>query len=269
MNINGSNFSSSLTQASQSIYKASERIASGKQINRATDNAAGLAISNQLGTQINEFTQSTRNANDSISMLQTTSASLSSLTEGIQRIRELALQASNGTLTNKDRDIINNEALQIIPELSHTVTTSSFNGKPILSGNSGLETQIGPNKSDSLSVNINDFGQLFTDLNIENLNFSTAESAGASLSVLDEIQTHINSSSSKVGAGLNRLETTINTLTSSVINAKESRSRIQDSDIAKEISEMTSNKVKQDVSIAMQVQANQQSKSVLKLLEGL
>lgn len=269
MNINSGGLSSSLTQSTQNLNRTTERISSGKQINGAGDNAAGLAISNRLGAQINEYTQATRNANDGVSLLQAKSANLNSLTDGIQRIRELALQASNGTLTDTDRSAINNEAQQILSEVSRTIEDTNFNGNPLLSGDSNVNIQLGSEDDDSINIHTNDFTQLLSDLNFGNIDLSTAEGSQSSLNILDEIQININTDASEVGAGLNRLNSAINTLTDSEINAEASRSNILDADIAKEVSELTANNIKLNAALALQAQANQRSGAVLKLLEDL
>lgn len=269
MLVSSANYASAIQQASSSVAASSERIASGSRINRASDDAAGLVISNRLSAQISGFSQSIRNANDGVSMLQTADAGLSSLTEGIQRIRELALQAANGTLNSEDRKIINTEAQQIKEELSRTVETSQFNNRPLLRDNSPVSLQVGAEEGDRLDLKLGDLEQALLDAGLNDLDLSTAEGANSALGSLDQVQERVNLSIGDVGAGLNRLASTIETLSSSEISAQAARSRIQDADMAKEISELTANRIKEEIALAMQAKANANKGQVLTLLNDL
>ncbi len=258
-----------IQRANSVVEQASDRIASGKRINGAGDDAAGLVISNRITSQINGFSQSARNANDGISFLQTADSGLSSITDGIQRIRELALQASNGTLSDSDRGFLDAEAQQIKDELTRTVETTEFNGSPLYTNGDNTTLQVGPNNGDDLDVSVGNIEQLFEDAGIADIDLSTAAGASSSLSALDEVQEGLNSSFADIGAGLNRLDSTISTLGASEVNAAESRSRIEDADFAKEISELVAGQTRRETSIAIQSQANAQKGFVLKFLEGL
>ena len=260
---------SSINRATEGLNTSFDRISSGKRINSASDDAAGLSIVNRMSSEIRGFAQSTRNANDGISFLQTTSAGLSSLTDGIQRIRELALQASNGILSDDDRNIINAEAQQIKSELSRTIDSAQFNGRPLFNSDDSISIQVGDKAEDGVDISTSNFEQLMSDAGLDNLDLSTAAGAYAAIDSVDQLQSDINTSNANVGAGLNRLSSTIESLGARDLAAQASRSRIEDADMAKEISEMTSNKIKLEVAIAMQAQANAQKSSVLKLLEGL
>lgn len=269
MLISSSSYSSALQQASSAVAASSERVASGSRINRASDDAAGAAISNRLSAQISGFSQSIRNANDGVSMLQTANAGLSSLSDGIQRIRELALQSANGTLSAADRKIINTEAQQIKEELSRTVESSQFNKQPLLKGGDAVSLQVGSEQGGRMDIALGNMEQALLDAGLNELDLSTAAGASSALDSLDQMQDQVNSSLGDVGAGLNRLSSTIETLSASEVSAQAARSRIQDADMAKEISELTANRIKEEIALAMQAKANANKGQVLALLKDL
>ncbi len=259
----------SINRASSSVTTASERIASGSRINNGRDDAAGLAISNRLTSQITGFGQATRNANDGVSFLQTADSGLASITDGIQRIRELSIQAANGTLSDKDRSFLNAEAQEIKDELTRTVETTQFNNQAVYTNDDDIPLQVGAESGDTLDVSVGNIEQLFEDAGLADIDLSTAAGASDALGALDEVQDGINVSVSEIGAGLNRLDSTIASLSASEIAAESSRSRIKDADLAKEISDLAAGQVKQETAIAIQAQANAQKGIVLKFLEGL
>jgi flagellin len=256
-----------LQQTTSNIQRSSERIASGSQINSAADNAAGLVISNRFTSQINESAQAQRNANDGVSFLQVADGALSSITDGLARIRELSLQASNGTLNNSDRGALNSEAQSLKDEITRIVETTGFNGQTILNNDSSVGIQLGGSSEDNLQVGVQSFSDILQSAHFQDLDISNSESARAALGVVDEVQGQVNSSTGDIGAQLNRLDSSISSLFNSQINASESRSRINDTDIAKEITDLTTNNIKREVAIALQAQANIDSKNVLQLLQ--
>lgn len=268
MNVSGPSHLGSLTAANQGLHTSTERIASGSRINTAADDAAGLAISNRFSAQINGMNQSIRNANDGVSMLQTAGAGLQNVTDGIQRLRELALQASNGTLTDNDRNAMNKEAQHLKSAIQDGIANTSFNNKPLLTNGGTTDLQVGPEADDAVSVELGDFSQLLEDSGFNDIDFSTREGATNALSALDELQEGVNQTNAELGAQMNRLDSTVSSLTNSSLNAEASRSRIKDADMAKEVSDMVNSQVKRDASIAMQVFNNQQKGNVLRLLGG-
>lgn len=264
MEINNTQSSNYISRANEALAQNSERIASGSRINSAADDAAGFAISESLTRQIDAYGQSIRNANDGISYLQTADAGLSSINEGLERIRELSLQASNGILNDSDREALNGEAQQIRDEIQRSVESTNFNGRSVLSGNESLSLQVGSQEDDQLEIELDDVSRFLEDF--ENIDLSTAAGAQSAVSVVDELQDNVTQVRSEIGAGLNRLDSSINNLSQSELSAQESRSRISDADIAREVSELTLNQIKRDASIAIQVQANQRGSSLLDLL---
>lgn len=260
---------SSINQASSNIQQASERIASGSKINSAKDDAAGLAISNRLNSQIGEFSQAARNANDGISYLQVAEGGLSSITQNIDRIRELSLQASNGTLNASDRRALNAEAQQLKDEIIRTVETTTFNGQNILTSGETVKIQTGGGKEDSVNLDVDNFASVLENLNFSDLDISSNSGTQSTLDTLDSLQSSIDQTSAEIGASVNRLDSSIATLFNQQISASESRSRINDSDYAKEASDLAANNIREQAGIAIQAQANQSGRGVLRLLEGL
>lgn len=249
----------------QGTERSAARIASGERIQSAADDAAGLTISNRMNTAIKGYDQSIRNANDGISMLQTASASLNGVTDGVSRLRELALQAGNGTLNASDRGALQSEAKQLMSEIQNTVKNSQFNQQPLLDGGQKTRLQIG---NDGVEVELGDLAKQLQASGFNDLDFSTAGAAQEALGVLDTVQGQVDQINAGVGASLNRLDSTINQLGDAKIATSASRSRIADADMAKEISEWVGEKVKEDVALAVQALANQQKGSVLRLLQN-
>ncbi|MFT7559238.1 MAG: flagellin [Flavobacteriales bacterium] len=261
----GSSFSA-IAQSSAGIQRSSERISSGSQINSAADNAAGLAISNRFSSQINEQSQSRQNANDGISFLQVKEGGLDSITSSLERLRELSLQAANGTLNNSDRKALDQEAQQLKDEIGRTVESTSFNGRSVLNDSDSVSIQLGSGAEDSIELESQNFTENLDDLNFDDLDISTAEGAQSALGLVDTLQSQVNDAAASTGAELNRLDSSISSLFNSEVNAVESRSRIQDADLAKEISDLSANTIKEKAAIALQAQANEQGKNVLRLL---
>jgi flagellin len=267
MNISGAGSYSNIYSAGSSIDKSSERIASGQRINNAADDAAGLSISNRFSSQIKGFNQSIQNANDGISMLQTKDAAIQGINDGLDRVRELSLQAANGTLNDSDRALINKEAQQLVEGIQQSIENSSFNQQPLLKGEQSVDLQVGPGAEDQITVASNDFAKKLEDVGFGDLDLSSASGASDALAVVDGLKEEISSESATIGASLNRLESSINNLSSSALSAEKSRSTISDADYAKEISDKSNEQVKLDAAIAMKALANQNKGSVLRLLE--
>ena len=260
--------SASFVQSNSGVQQSSERIASGQRINNASDDAAGFALANRLTRQISEFGQSVRNGTDGVSLLQTADGALSSVTANLQRINELALQASNGTLNDSDRSAINAEAQQLREEISRTVETTRFNGQSLLNNQDSFSIQLGSGSDSNISIQLGNFAETLENAGFENLDLSSASTASAALGIVGNIQPAVDGARSNIGAQSNRIDSSINTLLNSEENAAASRSRIEDADIASEVSELSANQVRQDVSIALLAQSNSDRDNVLRLLSG-
>lgn len=264
--INSTNNSAIINASLERIQTSNERLSSGLRINSAADDAAGLAISTGFSTRVDAFDQSARNANDGISLAQTADGNLSSITENFQRLRELTLQAANGTLNDSDRQALNTEAKQLTSEINRISETANFNGKKLLSEDAKLGLQVGPDAGDVISVDTDNLQQKLQTLGLDDLDLSTQSGAQAALSSIDESLAEVNVQRSEFGALNNRLSSTVSNLQQSSIDSEQARSRIADADFAKEVAEQVRNDILLKSGIAVQTQANQRSDLVLQLL---
>lgn len=269
MSISGvSSGSSDYVGYTQRVRDTAERISSGMRINHAADDAAGLAIGERLNRAVSSYTQSIRNANDGVSMLQTAEAGLSGITEGIGRIRELALQASNGTLNSRDRDLIQGEASQMLDEMQRSLSATQFNQKPLLSGDQPHSIQLGESSDAVLNNHSNDAQSRLLESGVFGLDLGTVQGAMNAIDVLDLAQGEVDLLSADIGASLNRIGSTINQLSEGSVQSAAAKSRITDADMAKEISDWVNAKTQEDMGLAVQSLANQQQGNVLRLLQS-
>lgn len=264
-----SNFNSShqLSNTQYSISKSLNRLGSGARINSAKDDAAGLAISDRMNSQIRGLNQAMRNAGDGISLAQTADGALAESTDILQRMRDLAVQSSNGTYTDTDREAMNEEFSQLQSELDRIAEETSFNGQNILDGSmasSGASFQVGANSDQTIDVTIE--GATQADLGTESLNILTGTDAQNALGAIDDALSVVSGIRGDLSAVQNRLDSSIANLGNVAENIEASDSRIADADVAKEVSELIKNRILQQSGIAMQSQANQQSGALLALL---
>ncbi|APT49214.1 flagellin [Bacillus safensis] len=252
--------------------KNMEKLSSGLKINRAGDDAAGLAISEKMRGQIRGLEMASKNAQDGISLIQTAEGALTETHAILQRMRELTVQAGNtGTQQTEDLTAIKEEMDALIQEIDGIGDRTQFNGKKLLDGTGGTFTfQIGANKGQSLGITIDsmksaDLGTTVAISAIDVTDFATT-SFDNQLDGIDEAITAVSAQRSKLGAVQNRLEHTINNLGASGENLTAAESRIRDVDMAKEMSEFTKNNILSQASQAMLAQANQQPQNVLQLL---
>ncbi|KUP29317.1 flagellin Hag [Bacillus halotolerans] len=262
--------------------KNMEKLSSGLRINRAGDDAAGLAISEKMRGQIRGLEMASKNSQDGISLIQTAEGALTETHAILQRMRELTVQAGNtGTQQPDDLKSIQDEISALKEEIgggtdaNGIADRTQFNGKNLLdgsfaSGTADLTFQIGANKGQQLTVNIDsmkaaDLGTTVKISDIDVTKFDTS-SFDDQLSGIDEAITQVSNQRSKLGAVQNRLEHTINNLSASGENLTAAESRIRDVDMAKEMSEFTKNNILSQASQAMLAQANQQPQNVLQLL---
>ncbi|RQW18740.1 flagellin [Bacillus sp. C1-1] len=256
--------------------KAQEKLSSGLRINRAGDDAAGLAISEKMRAQVRGLDQASRNAQDGISMIQTAEGALNETHSILQRMRELAVQASNDTNEDSDRTAINQELNQLLDEIDRISEQTAFNGKDLLSGDfetEELKLQIGANQDQFISLSIADMS--VEGLNLEALRTAVDPEATDAITAdeYSEFVTTINSAieavsaeRSNLGSVQNRLEHTISNLDNASENLQAAESRIRDVDMAKEIMEYTKQNILAQASQSMLAQANQQPQQVLQLL---
>lgn len=264
-NMNALNAHRNMALNTTTAGKSMEKLSSGLRINRAGDDAAGLAISEKMRAQIRGLDQAARNSQDGISLIQTAEGGLNETHAILQRMRELAVQASNDTNVTADRAAIQTEINQLASEVSRVATKTSFNNQILLNGNlSALNIQTGANKSDITVINLTavDAGTL----NIGGLSVSSTDSANNAISALDTALSTVSTFRANLGAYQNRLEHTINNLNVNSENLTAAESRIRDVDMAKEMMVFSKNNILQQAAQAMLAQANQQPQGVLQLL---
>jgi flagellin len=245
-----------------------QRLSSGLRINSAKDDAAGLAISDRMTSQIRGLNQAVRNANDGISLAQTAEGALQETTNLLQRMRELAVQSSNGTNTSSDRASLDAEFQQLTAEIDRIAGNTSFNSQNILDGTfaSGSEVvfQVGADGGQTISVAIADAG--ISGLGVNSNDVKTFSAAQAAISAIDSAISTVDTIRGDLGAVQNRLESTIANLSNVSENVAAARSRILDADIAQETSNMTKMNILQQAGTSILAQANQAPQLALSLL---
>ena len=254
------------TSREQSV--AMERLTSGKSINRAADNAAGLAVATEMTKQVTGLDQAVRNANDGISLVQTMDGAMDEIVNMMQRMRELAIQSMNGTYTAANRTQMDAEFTQLQSEIERVADTTKFNGSALLDGTvTSVDFQVGweTNAADKINLVLSDF-------TASNLNVSTAQNitsitdASVAIENINSDLSAINTNRATWGAIQNRLESTISNLQNVSENTSSARSRIQDADFARESANLARTQVLQQAGMSMLSQSNQQSQNVLSLL---
>lgn len=261
----------------RSLDKAMQQLSTGKRINSAADDAAGLAIGNKMTAQIRGLNQAVRNANDGISMLQTAEGATQEITNMLQRMRELAVQAANDTYQSSDRSALNAEVAELQDEITRIGRNTEWNGMKLFiqetagsaggigtSGNVRLQVGVDGTDTDRISVQLNKIDT--TTLGVSGISLSTAVSASAALQTLDAAISMIDEDRATFGATINRLTYAVDNLTNVSQNANASRSRILDTDYAKASAELARTQIIQQAATAILAQANQSQQSVLKLL---
>lgn len=260
----------SLNRSENSLQTAAQRLSSGKRINSAKDDASGLAIAQRMTSYAQGLQSAARNANDGISLVQTANSAVQSVTDNLQRMRELSIQAANGTLTDSDRGHIQSEINALKQEVSSVIDRTSFNGVKVLKESGSVEFQVGASssESDTISMNLVDLENEMSDAGFTSIDVSSQQGAEDAIATIDSAIDKLSEQAAEYGAIESRFESTLNTLSSSYINTESSRSRIEDADYAKEITNMMQDKIKQQASIFMLGQANASKSLVSKLLGG-
>ena len=280
-NIAALNTHNQLTNNSNNIQKSLEKLSSGLLINRAGDDAAGLAISEKMRGQIRGLEMASKNAQDGISLIQTAEGALTETHSILQRMRELTVQAANDTNESVDRTAINDELEQLSAEIDRIANNTEFNSKTLLDGSfdtsvnldgngkMGVELnfQIGANKDQNIKFEIGKMDAKTLGVDTASIDVSTYSDATAFLDELDTAIETVSGQRSELGAVQNRLEHTINNLDASAENLTAAESRIRDVDMASEMMEFTKNNILSQASQAMLAQANQQPQGVLQLLQ--
>ena len=255
-NIEAFNAHRQLTATSNNVQKSMERLSSGSRINRAADDAAGLAISEKLRGQIRGLSQAQRNAQDAVSLVQTAEGSLSEVHSMLQRVRELAVQYNAGTLSTSDQAAISAEAVQLVDEIKRIGSAAEFNGIKLLNSGSTITFQVGANDTDSkIGVTTATLTDMVSSLG-----------AASTISAIDKAITDVSTLRGTFGAVQNRLEHTLGNLATYQENLMASESRIRDVDMAAEMVQFSKNQILQQAGTSMLAQANQAPQGVLSLL---
>ena len=247
-----------------------EHLSSGSRINKASDDAAGLAISEKMRGQIRSIRQDVRNANDGISMVQTAEGGMNEISSILIRFRELAIQASSDTLGDTERSFINKEVEQLKKEVTRIASTTEFNGKKLLNGSGdGLEIQIGVNNNpdeDRFVYSPQNSDVALEALGLGDISVATKEEARSHLGAIDNAMNVLVANRAELGALQNRMVSAINNLGVYDENLSAARSRISDADMAVQSSELAKNNIQAQANVAVLSQANQLGGLALKLI---
>lgn len=260
-----------LNKAQTSLASSMERLSSGLAINHAKDNAAGLAIAKRLEKQITGFSQGIKNGNAGISVIQNVESNFEEINNNLQRMRELATQAANGTYSDGDRLEMNKEFSSLRSEIDRVSLNSDYNGIKIADGSlSSLSIQVGASNasSDTISIKLANLQASASGLDIGSATVSTASGALAAMADLDDAIDSLSSSRAGLGADQARLETAVRNNTNSIEALASAKSSIMDVDFAKEVAEMSKTNVLVQASSAMLSQANSIPQMALSLLQG-
>lgn len=268
-NVAAINTQRNLVMSQRNIQNSMSQLSSGFRINKSADDAAGLAISENMKAQIRSAVQARRNANDGISLVQTAEGSLTEISNIATRIRELAVQSASDTVGDRERVFINQEVEQLKSEIDRIANTASWNSTKLLDGSTPVfDFQVGTNSTDQDVISFDSSSNVATleSLGLFELDLSSKEGARAALGAVDDAQNSINGMRSNIGALQNRLTATVDTLAVTEENLAAANSRIRDTDIATTSSEMARNSVLLQAGTATLSQANQASQLALKLL---
>jgi flagellin len=273
-----------LAQNDRAMTQAMERLATGKRINSASDDAAGLAIASKLTSQVKGLDQAVRNGNDAISLVQTADGAMAEVGNMLQRMRELSVQSGTGTLSTADRTALNTEFVALSTEIERIADNTQWNGDNLLDGSAGanglMTFQVGYEADQTITVNLGDLqldgdatysagataGGVFTN-DIDSLSVDTAANANLALAAIDVSIAGLDAKRSTLGSTLNTLEFAVDNLANASQNASAARSRIEDADYALETTELARTQISAQAATAMLSQANQQTMSVMALLK--
>lgn len=277
-NISAIRASNSSNAANKALSTTMERLSTGKRINSAKDDAAGLAISTSMTSQIRGMSQGIRNGNDGISMAQTAEGALSEVTNMLQRVRELAVQASNASYSAGDQKKMQLEVAEMTSQITNVLDNTKFNGVALFETGTtapaaGFDIQVGANASDKITIAKSHIDKTNLDntatsgFKVDGTDAATGRAnAQATITNVDTALNTVNEARASLGASQNRLESAINAMTNNVANLSDARSRIEDADYSAETTAMAKSQILSQASTAMLAQANQSQQNVLSLL---
>jgi flagellin len=261
------NSSNNFVSSNNELNKTFSQVSSGKRINSAADDAAGLAIATRFSSQISGTQQAQRNGLDAKSLIETEDGALEQISNGILRLQELAVQQGNGILNDSDRAALNKEASQISNQINQVIEQTSFNGKDLFQPGSDaqdLNFQLGDKAGDVVSLTANTTATPIQQ-GLDQLDFSSDDSTN-NLEALDAIQQQVTERRSELGAVSNRIDSSVDQLANKEEQTQAARSRVEDADIAELVSQMVVERVKQQAQLAVQSQANASAEDTLRLL---
>jgi flagellin len=264
MQVNNNGVSSLLSQVQEKQNNLFEKLASGKKVNNALDDASAQQIIDRLTSEVEGNRQAINNVYDGISVAQVAEGGLGSINDDVNRIRELTLQSGSGVLSDGDRRAIQSEITQLQENISQTIEQTNFAGKPLLSDDGELSFQAGAGGGQSISINTQDIASQLSG--VLSIDITSGTSVNDALSAADDAIETIGGARGDLGAAQNRFESTARNLTQANVNAAEARSRLQDLDYAQASSERAANDVRGQSALTVQAQANQQQNQVLSLL---
>lgn len=271
-NIASLNAQRNLNQSNTALASSLQKLSSGLRVNSAKDDAAGLAVSEGLASQIRGNSQGIRNAYDGISVAQTAEGALGQVGNNLQRIREIAVQAANGSISNDNRSQLQKEVDQLTQEVSRIITTTNFNGTALLSGGSSITFQVGAsgttnNQVTTTGVEMSSIKGFSSDLTATGtISVTTSAAASAAISALDNAISTVTNTRATFGSIQNRFEAVIANTQNYVENLSASKSRIVDTDFASETAQLTRNQILQQAGTAILGQANTVPQAALSLL---
>ena len=273
-NINALIAKNAVNANQRSLQTAMQSLATGSKINRASDDAAGLAIRENMTAQIKGFNAAVRNANDGISLLQTADSAMEGMASLLQRMRELGVLAQNDTYSSAQRTAMDDEFSALLEEVDRITTDTEWNGMPLLDGTGGdlgdastFSFQVGANSSQTIEVTITDQSTEGALSDIAESTVATASSAATAVTSLDTAIAALAANRSVIGAAVNRLTHAADNASNIAQNVTESRSRVTDTDYALATSELARTQIIQQAATAILAQANQQPQTVLSLLK--
>ena len=256
-----------LDGSQKELTTSMERLSSGKRINHARDDAAGMVISSKMTSQVRGMNQAVRNTNDGISMVQTADGAMEGIADKLQRMRELAVQSTNGIYSTSDRAALDIEFQALDDEIGRVANSAEFNGTTLLSSTKTLTIQVSyADDSTNGKIDVDLTKVTSTGLSINDDVITTQDDASTAIGAIDDALSTVNSARATLGATQNRLETTVTDLKNNVENLSASRSRIEDADFASETAQLAKSQILQQAGMAMLAQANQLPQQVLSLL---
>lgn len=264
-NLNAMNAHRQMKTNTNATGKSIEKLSSGLRINRAGDDAAGLAISEKMRSQINGLKQGSTNAQDGVSLVQTTEGALTETHSMLQRLKTLATQSSNGTYTDSQRNLIEQEVNQLKSEIDRISSQVEFNDNAVLSKSATVSFQVGDKSGQSISVKLQKMD--CKSIGISGLTLASQSGASAALTSINKAIDNVSSYRATLGAVQNRLEHTISATDNTVENIQSAESRIRDTDMASEMMNYTKSNILTQAAQSMLAQANQAPNNVLSLLQ--